>query len=113
MKKNSKSAAYNAAMAERSDATKTSILAAAVDLAAEHGYQTFTRDQVAALADVAQGAIHYHFGTMNQLRRAVMGEAVRTSNLRIIAMGLVANDPRARKAPEDVRRKAVEAMMAG
>lgn len=109
----SKSAAYNAAMAEISAATRATILKAAIELAVIHGYQQFTRNQVAERAGVAQGAVHYHYNTMAQLRRAVMGEAVRTSNLKIIAMGLAAGDTRARKAPEDVRRKAVELMMVG
>lgn len=109
----SKSTKYNAAMAAISAATQQQILQAAVELAGIHGYQHFTRNQVAERANVAQGAVHYHYGTMQQLRRAVMGEAVRTRNLKIIAMGLAAGDTRARKAPEDVRRQAVELMMVG
>lgn len=106
-----KSAKHAAAMAELSAATRAQILQAAVDLAAMHGWQNFTRNEVAERAGVAQGAVHYHYGTMQQLRRAVMGEAVRTRHLRIIAQGLAAGDTRARKAPEDVRRQAVESMM--
>lgn len=87
------------------------ILAAAVYLAEREGFQTFTRDSVAAKAGLAQGAVNYHYTTMAQLRRAVMGEAIRSRNLKIIAQGLAIGDPRAQKAPEELRRAAVSSML--
>jgi len=96
---------------------KTTILAEAVKLAVANGLNGFSRDEVAAAADCATGLVNFHFGTMRNLRRAIVGEAVRTSNLVIIAQALIATDPKtqnlARRAPEELRRAALEHAMMG
>jgi AcrR family transcriptional regulator len=98
---------------KKDQTTRDSILEAALALAEEKGFQSFTRDEVAERVGCAMGSINYHYETMKQLRRAVMGEAIKRENLIVVAQGMVANDPRAKRAPEELRRKAVEHMMAG
>jgi AcrR family transcriptional regulator len=85
---------------------KTKILNAALELAETHGFSIITRDQIAESVGCSTGIINFHFGTMKQLRRAVVGEAIRVRNLRVLAQALAINDPRARKAPEKLRRSA-------
>ncbi len=90
---------------------KTSILAAAIELAESHGLNEVSRDQIAALAECSTGLVNLHFGTMQNLRRAIVGEAIRLKNLNIIAQALVMGDPRARRAPEALKRAALESVM--
>lgn len=90
---------------------KSQILDAALRLAASEGLNQFGRDQVAALAECSVGLINLHFSTMCKLRRAVMGAAIATENLNVIAQGLIMRDPRACKAPEPLRRKAAASLM--
>ncbi len=86
---------------------KEQILLAAVELSKSSNYMRVTRDQIAEKAGVAMGLVTYYFSTMAQLRRDVMRYAVRCEVLEIIAQGLALGDTQARKAPEDVRKKAV------
>lgn len=67
------------------------ILDASLMLAERHGYRGFTRQQVSDETQTAAGIINrqQYFGSMDGLREAVMLEAVRTGNLRVIAQGLV------------------------
>lgn len=83
------------------------LLDSAIDLAQKRGYEKLTRDGLAAHAGVSQGLVGVHFGTMTQLRRAVVRRAIRDRLLDILAQALAANDPVAKKAPEELRRAAV------
>ena len=94
---------------------KTEILQAAVRLAESHGLNEVSREQVAELAKCSTGLVNNYFGTMQLLRRAVVGEAVRVRNLVIIAQALVATDAKtkalARRAPDDLKREALDSLM--
>lgn len=84
------------------------ILAAAMELAAEDSYQWITREQVAALAGVASGTINSAFGTMVELKRAVIRRAIQTENLKIVAEALGAAHPIAlAECPPDLRARAL------
>lgn len=86
------------------------ILRAALDVAEKVGYNRMTRDEIAALAGIPPTLINYHMGTMPDLRRDVMREAVRVERLPVIAQGLAHRDRHAMKAPEDLRRRALQAL---
>lgn len=86
---------------------KDQILAAAVELAKLRGYGSVTRDGIAAHAGCSTGLVTKYFSTMTQLKRSIMRVAVKNHILSIIAQGLAAQDPHARKAPEDVKQKAL------
>lgn len=91
--------------------TKQTILAAAVGLAEANSYHSFTRSQVAKRAGCAEGLVNYYYETMAQLRRAVMGEAIRTRSLKIIAQGIAVGDPRTKKIPEELRQAALASLI--
>lgn len=91
--------------------SKESILAAALELAREHGYTNVTRDAVAARVGCTPSLIPHHFGTMVKFRRAIMGEALRTRCPVVVAQGLTAKDTRALSADEELKRRAVESLM--
>jgi len=87
---------------------KAQILAAAVTLAKRDGYKCVTRDAVADHVGISMGLVSRYFGTMPQLRRDIMRFAVREEIPEIVAQGLVARDPHAQKAPDDLRARAVK-----
>lgn len=82
------------------------ILDAALKLAEADGYQWITREAVAALAGVSPGTIHNVFGTMPDLKRAVLKAAVERRIIPIVAQGLGDRHAIVQDAPEDLRREA-------
>lgn len=86
------------------------ILAAALEIAPARGYARLTREDIAGRAKVPPSLITYHFGTMPELRRHIMREAVRVKCLPVIAQGLACRDPRALKAAPELRTLALESL---
>lgn len=84
---------------------KELILSAALRLAAKVGYTNIRRDAVAEEAGCSNGLVNEYYGTVGQLQRDVMREAVRTKNLPVIAQGLAVNDPYAKKASEELKQQ--------
>tara|TARA_R100000750_G_scaffold34860_1_gene22434 strand:+ start:606 stop:911 length:306 start_codon:yes stop_codon:yes gene_type:complete len=91
---------------------KEAIVDVALELAAAAHYTQVQRKQIADELGVTPPALTYHFGTMEQLRRAIMRAAIERENLGVIAQGLVAQDKHAKKAPEALRRRAIESAAA-
>jgi AcrR family transcriptional regulator len=89
---------------------KKQILEVAVTLSKKQGYQHVTREDIARGAECATGLINRYFGTMPQLRRAVMRWAVKHGELAIVAQGIVAKDPQALKAPDDLKQRALASL---
>lgn len=93
--------------------TRNDILRACLKLAAKHGYREITRDAIAIEADVTPSLVSYHLGTMIELRRTVMREAIRTECLPVIAQGLAANDKHARKSSNELQAAALATLAKG
>lgn len=93
------------------DARKLHILACAMTEAKRHGYNNVTREAIAARANCASGLVSHYFGTMLQMRRAIMSEAIRTRELRIIAQGLADGHPKAMRAPVELKQAAVMGLL--
>lgn len=89
---------------------KAAIVASAANLARREGYREITRTAVAEEAGVSDGLIYRYFGTMKQLKRAVMRYAIEGEILEIIAQGLAAGDPHAQGAPEELKRAAAASL---
>lgn len=87
---------------------KEEILKAAAGLACVKGYSQVTRDDIGKAVGLVGSAVQYHFKTMPQLRRDLMRYAVAHRILKVIAQGLVAQDPYALKADERLQRAAIE-----
>lgn len=88
------------------------ILAAALTCAIEKGYSRVTREDIAKRANIAPTLIPYHMGTMIELRRQVMREAIRVECLPVIAQGLAVRDRHALKAPDELRHRALQSLAA-
>lgn len=89
---------------------RQSILTAALQVATTAGYLRTTREAVATVAGCSPALVSNYFGTMAQMQRAIMGEALRTRNLRVIAQGLAHGDRRASNAPEELREAAAASL---
>lgn len=87
------------------------IMASALSLAEKHGYTNIRRNDVAELAGVGNGSVNNLVGDMPELRDEIMREAVRTENLTIIAQGLTMADPIARSADQELKHRALLAMV--
>ena len=84
---------------------KAELLKSAIRAAREIGYQRVNRAQIAEKAGCAPTLLNHYFDTMPQLRRAIMGEAIRIGDLDIIAQGIIAKDSRALKVSEEIKQK--------
>lgn len=86
---------------------KGEILAAAIELAKTEGYGHISRRRIADLAGTSPPLITRYFKNMDELREAVMREAIQIPALHVVAQGLVSGCPIARAAPEQVRLDAL------
>lgn len=86
------------------------IMAAAMRLAVERGYRIISRGDIAEAAGSSPALVSHYFGTMDDLRNAVMVEAVKTGQLDIVAQGLADGHAIARDAPAELREAAVRAL---
>lgn len=89
---------------------KAEILSAALSCAEKHGFQSFTREQVAEKAAVSPASVNRYFSTMAHLRTAVMRQAIKTRVLPLVAQGIVAKHPAASRTPTELRREALASL---
>lgn len=94
----------------QADDRRDQLLAAALVIAERTHYAHMTREEIADHAGVTRNLVTHYFGTMTQFRRDIMRAAVRQKNLRVIAQGLMARDPHALKAPEELRKAAAQSI---
>lgn len=79
-------------------------------LARESGYAFLTREAVAKACGVVAGTVAYVFGSIGGLKIEVMKRAVETGDVTIIRQGLVAGDPIALAAPDELKALARETL---
>ncbi len=96
---------------ESKDVRKQQIIDAAIAEAEIVGFDKIQRADVAKRASIGDGTVNLHFGTMQKLKRSVMRHAVKSSNLKIIAQGLVAKDAQALKVADDVKERALQTLL--
>lgn len=87
------------------------ILATALALAVKQGYMHVTRENLSDRCGVAPSLISHYFGTMTQLRRAIIGEAIVTENLAVLLQGIAARDRRACGISDELRAKVLSHAM--
>lgn len=96
---------------KKTEKSKSDIIEASLQLALEIGYHKLRRDNIAAKAEVSQGLIRYHFGTVEKLRREVMREAIRKKLIPIVAQGIAMRDINALKAPLSLKKQATKYLL--
>lgn len=65
--------------------SKPFILNAAVNLAKERGLRSFSRADIAKRSKVGAATVSFHFGKMDELRRAVVKHAIENEIVSILA----------------------------
>lgn len=89
------------------DNKRQAILEAAIEIAQDSNYQQVTQAEISKALGISGPLVHYHFGTMDNLRRDLMSHAIATGNLKILAQGIALRDPKALAAPETAKANAV------
>lgn len=86
---------------------RTAILTAGLFLAERENYKAITRDGVADVAGVAAGSVNHEFGTIEDLRRAVVAEAIAQECLPVIAQAVVDGHPLTAELDPDLKKRAL------
>ena len=87
------------------------LMTAALIVAERDGYRQMSCEAVAIQAQCSRALIAKYFGTMSQLRRAVMRAAVARGNLPVIAQGLAAGDANAHEASVQAKYDALAGVL--
>ena len=90
---------------------KAEILEAALRATRKCGFASVRIQDIAIEAGCGYGTVSLYFNTMLQMRRAVMRAAIKREDLAILAQGLGIRDATARKAPQDMKEKAVKTLL--
>lgn len=85
---------------------RAQLLDIALSIAEAKGYQKVTRELIATRAGVSPATVTAYFKTTPQMKRDIMRAAVKREMAAIVAQGLAAQDPHARKAPDRLRQAA-------
>lgn len=88
------------------------VLSAAMTLARMEGYQWITREGVALVAEVSEGTVSNAYGTMLDLKRAVVTEAVRLGDLTIIGQAVASGSPLVEGVDPAVKQRALASLVA-
>jgi AcrR family transcriptional regulator len=72
---------------------KSIILTAALALAETLGYRGVFKRHIAAHLKIGMGTVNYHWGTMDELRGAIVREAIATGNRQIVTQAVALRDP--------------------
>jgi AcrR family transcriptional regulator len=86
------------------------VLSVALQLAVEVGYTRITRERISSVIGITKQAIQHHIGTVAELRRDVMQEAIARECLPVIAQGMALRDPLTLSAPAELLGRARAAL---
>lgn len=90
--------------------TQEKIILAGLSLLERDGQAGVTREAVAEVAGVSPASVSHHFGSISEFRSLLMQTAVDRGVIKAVAWGLVAGDPLAMNAPENLRRAAIRSL---
>ena len=86
------------------------IVAAALRIAGDSGYNRITRDDIALAAGCSPALVSEILGTMTQLRRTLVRAAIANEILPVVAQALALRDPHALRAPQELRERAAASL---
>jgi AcrR family transcriptional regulator len=87
------------------------ILEAAMDAAREMDFRHLTREAVAERAGVTPPLVNYYMGNLEQIREAVVREAIDREDLEILAQVMLAKHKAARRLTGALRTRVVDALL--
>jgi len=88
------------------------VLEDAIQTAEQIDYNRLTYDNVAADRGYSKSLVQWHFRSVSELRLAVLKEGIATSNLTIIAQGVVAMNQWALQLTPEVKKRALDYVLA-
>lgn len=88
------------------------LLDVAFNHAVEVGFFNIARGAIAEAAGVSPALVNKHLGTLPKLKRAIMREAIRRESVALIAQGLAGGDAHAKKAPPELKERAIRHLSA-
>lgn len=91
---------------------RAELLAAALPLAAQHGYDRISRAMVAEAAGVAPTLINFYFRHMSVFRSELIAWAIRHSQVDVVAQAMLAGHPAAATVPAALRQAVAGRMLA-
>ncbi len=92
--------------------TKSLLLNTAFTLAEQYGYFKLTRLMIAERCKLSKNLINYHFGSMGNLKKQVLLQAIKYENLAIISQGLMNYEPLIlSRTPFNLKQKAKKYML--
>lgn len=95
------------------DDRKGQIMDAALKVASlPGGWAKLTREAVAREAGCTDGLVSKYYGTMITFRRSIMRAAINQENLQVLAQGVAAGDPYAKKADPALITRALQTLTA-
>ena len=93
----------------RPETRKEELLDTALILARLVGYSNVQRADLATRCACSVGTVSKYFGTMCNLKRAIMSAAIAREDLIVIAQGITAREAKALAAKPELKRRAMEA----
>lgn len=100
---------------DEQDKRRNEVLATSAPIAEKIGLMNIRRENVAEKLDIAEGLVARSFGSMHKLRIALVGYAISNGVLSIVAEALASKDADIRKAalkaPDELKRRAVESLI--
>lgn len=90
---------------------KPEILRFAVSEVERIGLAAITRDGLCQKMGIGTGNIGHHFGTMRELRNAIIEEAIKTENLKVLSEGLRLRLIVALGAPQELKEEAIKLLL--
>jgi AcrR family transcriptional regulator len=94
------------------DERRAQILKAAIKVARRRGLSNVSMAEVAAAAGCSRPRVAQLLGNVKKFRRALVDEAIRVEDLKLIGQGLTMQDRNCMKLSEDVKRRALAAAAA-
>ena len=83
----------------------------AVNLAEIHGYRHVTRDEIARVSGASQGTVTNYLGTMRQIRKLIVRQAIKRDIKSIIAQAITYGEPQTQRIPIEERLKALQSVL--
>lgn len=91
---------------------KERIMTEALALAAKIGVSATTRDGIAARVPCSGGSVSFHYGEMRKLQRAIVVEAIRTSNYAVLGWAVAEKHPSVADLSDGQRARALRLHLA-
>ena len=87
------------------------MLDAAIQLAERRGYTNVTRAQIADRVGCSPQLVNRYLGNLMQVRAQLLARAIETENARVIAQGILNNDPAVAHLEDQIKQHAIDSAL--